>query len=427
MSALRTMMRWLLRLLLAALLLLPLSLVATAWLALDAKPLVVNDTIAFTPAHIERAQRLLERNDPRRMRPGVLRTMVLSQEDLELAANYLASRYARGAARLELLDGTATLRATFELPANPLGRYVNLDAALVEGSRLPTVDHLRVGRVPVPAFLCNWLLRSGLARFEGSSDYAIAADVIKKVSATPGMLQVAFEWSDAAASQIKSALVPVEDQARWRAYQARLVELAAAPGPVRALAFEQLLQPMLQLAQQRAAGGHAADEHRAMLVVLTFYVNGKGLAALVPSARTWPLPAHRTVTLAGRTDLPQHFTVSAALAATAGSPLSDAVGLYKEVDDARVGSGFSFADIAADRAGTRFGELATSTGAGSARLQPLVARGLQESDLLPEVRDLPEFMTEAEFKRRFGGIGQPPYRQLLGEIERRIAALPLYR
>ena len=145
------------------------------------------------------------------------------------------------------------------------------------------------------------------------------------------------------------------------------------------------------------------------------------------SARTWPVPARRTVTLAGRTDFPQHFTISATLAATAGSPMSDAVGLYKEVDDSRRGSGFSFNDIAADRAGTRFGELTTTRDAGIQRLQQVFARGLQESDLLPDVRDLPEFMAEAEFKRRFGGIGQAPYLKMVAEIERRIAASPLYR
>ena len=115
------------------------------------------------------------------------------------------------------------------------------------------------------------------------------------------------------------------------------------------------------------------------------------------------------VTLAGRSDFPQHFTISAVLAATAGSPLSDAVGLYKEVDDSRGGSGFSFNDIAADRAGTRFGELATATESGAARLYKFKARGLQETDLFPEVKDLPEFMPEPEFKRRYGGIGQPAY------------------
>jgi uncharacterized protein YfiM (DUF2279 family) len=183
--------------------------------------------------------------------------------------------------------------------------------------------------------------------------------------------------------------------------------------------LERLLGPLLQLARERAAQGDAALEHRAMVVVLAFYVNGKGLAALVPSARSWPVPARRVVTLAGRTDFPQHFTISAALTATAGSPLSDAVGLYKEVDDARRGSGFSFNDIAADRAGTRFGALAVA--------DPVLARGLREADLIPDVRDLPEFMAEPEFLRRFGGVGAPPYRRMMADIEQRIAALPLYR
>ena len=57
----------------------------------------------------------------------------------------------------------------------------------------------------------------------------------------------------------------------------------------------------------------------------------------------------------------------------------------------------------------------------------MVALSLQEADLLPDIRDLPEFMAEAEFQRRFGGIGQPAYLEMTGEIERRMAALPLYR
>ena len=41
--------------------------------------------------------------------------------------------------------------------------------------------------------------------------------------------------------------------------------------------------------------------------------------------------------------------------------------------------------------------------------------------------DLPEFMPEAEFKRRFGGTQGEPYRKMMKEIERRIAALPINR
>ena len=43
------------------------------------------------------------------------------------------------------------------------------------------------------------------------------------------------------------------------------------------------------------------------------------------------------------------------------------------------------------------------------------------------MRDLPEFMAQAEFVRRFGGVGQPRYQAMVDRIEQRIAALPLYR
>ena len=142
---------------------------------------------------------------------------------------------------------------------------------------------------------------------------------------------------------------------------------------------------MLRLAAERGAGGDAQAENRAVIAVVAFYVNGKGLAAIVPAAKDWPRPSPRTVTLKGRTDSPQHFTVSAALAANAGGTAVDAIGLYREVDDSRRGSGFSFADIAADRAGTVFGEFATRSPDSARRLQQRVAAGVRESDLMPEL------------------------------------------
>ena len=420
------MTRWFVRLLLLLLLGLPLACVALLWLAVDNTPLVA-ERINLMPNDIERAKQVLRRNDPRRMRQGILRTISLPQEDVSLAAGYLASRFARGSSRVLLLQGSSSVRATFELPANPLGRYLNIDAVLSETGRLPRFEQLRVGRVVVPSFLCNWVLESGITRLQGDANYAAAADVVKRVQMRDGMLTVQFEWSDAAAAQIKAVLVPPEDQERWRAYQAVLVTLTAGAPRGSPLTFDRLLVPLLQLAQNRAASGDLAAEHRAAIIVLTFYVNGKGLAALVPAAAAWPAPERKVVTLAGRTDYPQHFTISAALTVTVGSPLSDAVGLYKEVDDSRGGSGFSFNDIAADRAGTRFGEIAVGGVPATAKLHQLLARGLRESDLLPELTDLPEFMTEVEFKRRFGGVGQPAYVRMLADIEQHIAALPLYR
>jgi hypothetical protein len=245
------------------------------------------------------------------------------------------------------------------------------------------------------------------------------------------VLRVVFAWNDQLPAQLQAALVPPAEQERLLAYQTRLAELAEpahtpnTPGASRGVPLGSLVQAVLALAAERSAKAPAADENRAALVALAFYVNGKGLGAILPAAKNWPLPRARQVTLAGRGDTAQHFSISAALAATAGSPLADAVGVYKELDDANGGSGFSFNDLAADRAGTRLGALAVATD--QTRLRQRLAIGLKDTDLLPKVADLPEFMQAAEFTQRFGGVDGARYKKMQADIEARIGALGLYR
>ncbi len=388
---------------------------------------LVNRSAELKPKNIERALRLFRSNDPRKLRPGVLRTITVSQEDTDLAANYAAQHFGRGSASVVLQEGAATVRLSLPLPANPMGRYLNVNAELLETSGLPRFAELRVGRVGIPAPLANWALHRAIARFHEQEGMAAASDVIKSVSARAGLLRVVYDWNDALPAQLKATLVPPDEQQRLKAYQDRLLQFTQGMAPRRKLQLEELLQPLMALAAERAAQGNAAAEFRAAILCATFYINGKGLGAIVPAARDWEAPALHQVLVAEREDFPQHFSISAALAAAAGTPLADAVGLYKEVDDSRGGSGFSFNDIAADRAGTRFGALATGGGAGQQRLQQALARGLRQADIMPAWRDLPEFMPEPEFLRRFGGIGAPAYKKMMADIEQRVAALPLYR
>ena len=401
----------------------PVLVVAAALLAIDRQPLI-NRSAEIKPENIARAKRIVERNDPRKLRPGALRTIQVAAEDLDLALNYLANRYVRGSAAVVLQEGSASLRASLALPANPLGSFVNINAVMVEGAGLPTVEQLMIGRLPVPSFVANRLMQWALEEAQAETAVHAATDAVKRVTMRDGVLLVEYEWSERLPDAIRSAVLSNEDQARLKAYQARLSQVAAAGG-ASALPMEEVLRALLNAAEER--GGDAAAENRAALVSLAFFVNGKGLAAVIPAARDWPRPRPRNVTLGGRHDFAQHYSISAAIAASAGSPLADAIGLYKEVDDSRGGSGFSFNDIAADRAGVRLGELATASMVGARKLQRAAATRLGAADLLPDVKDLPEFMQEAEFKRRYGGVGAPDYKKMMAEIERRVAALAILR
>ena len=421
------LVRWLLGLLGAVLMVALLGAAAAVYLAVERHPLV-DTLINFTPEHIARAKLLLERNDPRQLRQGEVRTVTVSQEDLDLAMNYAANRLGRGAASAVLQDGSATVRLTFMLPSNPLGIYVNLTAVLVDSQDLPRLDELRLGRLPIPRQLAEWALRQVVAHTPGGADYVRALQqVLKRVVLRKNQVTVVYQWDDQLPDRLRSALVPAETVARAKAYQTRLAELTRVSTKGRR-PMSTLLLPLMELAHQRSTeAGHAVEENQTALLVLTLYVNGQNLTAIVPAARNWPVPGPGHVTLGGRDDFAQHFTISAALSATSGSPLSDAVGLYKEVQDSRGGSGFSFNDIAADLAGSRFGEQATASDASAIALQRRVAHATSDADLLPKVSDLPEFLPESEFKRRYGGIGAPAYNAMMRDIQQRLSALPLYQ
>ena len=65
-------------------------------------------------------------------------------------------------------------------------------------------------------------------------------------------------------------------------------------------------------------------------------------------------------------------------------------------------------------------------GCGALHLDALAA-GISDGDIIPMTEDLPEPMNEAEFKRRFGDVNGAAYRQMMSDIEHRLAGLALYR
>ena len=131
------------------------------------------------------------------------------------------------------------------------------------------------------------------------------------------------------------------------------------------------------------------------------------------------------MTLRGRRDLARHFAISAGIAAGSGSELADVIGAFKELSDSQGGSGFSFADLLADRAGVVLAEHAL--GPDAARLQSALAGRPPESMFMPAIDALPEGLQELEFRARYEDIDSEAYAAIKREVESRIASLPLYR
>ena len=214
---------------------------------------------------------------------------------------------------------------------------------------------------------------------------------------------------------------------------ARHVLEAAADVPDGDAGFLRLLEIAFAYAEDNSHGTDAVLPNRAAILALGKILGDDSVARV--GGRDLDLgPAddritlRRRILLGGRGDLSQHFWVSAALAALSDESRAVAVGLSKEaMDSTPGGSGFSFVDMAANCAGIRLAAVATRNSRSAHTIQTRIRQGVEVADLLPSIRGLPEAITRDQLQADYGGLGGAETRRLLGEIDRRIAELPLYR
>jgi len=187
------------------------------------------------------------------------------------------------------------------------------------------------------------------------------------------------------------------------------------------------MKPLFILAYQRSNLDSAIDENKMAIITINNYVNRK------ETKRYLSLPIATLNTeiryptyLYKRIDLAQHFIGSAAITSSMNNQVSKAVGEEKELSDAQGGSGFSFVDLAADKAGTRFGEMATSSADSARKLQKKMSEIKDYTDFMPDPSDLPEHMDDTEFKLRFESLDSSAYQELSKMIDGRILASPIY-
>ncbi len=376
----------------------------------------------ITPEQIARGKQIFEQNDPRRLRTGTIARVSIEQRDLDLAINYFVNQYTGGVAGLTIRQGRAIIKSTLKLPSNPLGNYLNLTLELKQTHSLPEIGHLSLGQLKIPGFIANNLSTSIYRLMLPDADWQALQAMIRKVGFINKQMIVTYKWHENLPTKLSGAFLPEQEQHRIEVYQQRLVMLTRASK--RHLSLTELTQPLFQLANERSRQGDPVAENRAVILVLTLYANRLTLNKIIPSLKSQYRPIWRTVTLNKRNDLSKHYLVSATLAAYAGTPLADAIGLYKELEDSKGGSGFSFIDMTANRVGTLMGELAVQNHSQAGKIQTFMTMA-QERDIIPKTADLPEYLTEQEFNRLYGGLQGPAYQKMMHKIEYRIAQLPI--
>lgn len=373
-----------------------------------------------------RARKILREGS--KTRPNELGTLELSKADLNLAANYLLNRYTQGAVDISMKPNKLKFIVAARLPDNPVGKYLNVTFRLgnVDDSSLPTLTKFKAGKLLLPSAAASYLIDFAIRHSSLNDYFLLATRQIKAVKIEPEKITVSYFSDLETLIQTRGLLSGTARTSAADAYQQKLAEIVRQHDPKWRLSLADLLRPLFALAYQRSTLNTAIEENKWVIFTVNDYVNQHETRRFLSSKTN--IKPHFPAFMYKRSDLAQHFIGSAALTASMNGQLSTAVGEEKELSDAQAGgSGFSFVDLAADKAGTRFGEIATSSPENARKLQKAVADIKSYLELMPDPTDLPEHMDAAAFKNRYGSTSTPAYQNLSATIDARIAATPLYQ
>ncbi|WP_411725616.1 hypothetical protein [Methyloglobulus sp.] len=373
---------------------------------------------AMSQADISRAKKILHEGS--KTRPDEIGTIELTKADLNLAANYLLNRFSKGRALIVLKTNKLKFIVTATLPENSIGKYLNITFRLGNeyGSQLPTLTKFKAGKLLLPSKVAAFVIDAVIKHTYLNEYFLLATDPIKAVTIDGEKITITYHPSQATLDTARDLLTYNNTSNNHaNVYQSKLVDIVRRHDPDWRLSLAELSKPLFALAYQRSSLDTAIEENRMVIYTINDYVNNQKIGA-VPY-----YPAF----LYKRIDLAQHFIGAAAITASANSQIAQVVGEEKELRDAQSGSGFSFVDLAADKTGTRFGELATASPASARKLQQTMATIKDYTDFMPDPRTLPEHMDEATFKKRYGAINSEAYQKVSKQIDALIAATPIYR
>jgi hypothetical protein len=382
----------------------------------------------LTRDDVVRAKKIL--HEGAKSKPDEIGTIELTQPDLNLAANYLLNRYSKSAAQIEFKNNAVRLTVTMTLPKNSLGQYLNISFRLGndDHSALPSLTKFKVGKLLLPAKFAAFVIDNTIRHTSLNEYFILATRPIKAVKIDQQKISIVYYSNMNTLIQARNFLTQGSASSNLDIYQQKIAEVISHHDPEWRLSLADLLKALFELAYQRSTIENAIEENKMAIMAVNNYVNRKetGQFMSFPGSKQTAEKRYPAF-LFKRIDLAQHFIASAAITASVNGQIAKVVGEEKELSDLQGGSGFSFIDLAADKAGTRFGEMATSSPENARKLQKAMSEIKDYSDFMPDPRDLPEHMDEAEFNQRYQSLDSATFQELSRQIDARITAMPIYK
>ncbi len=377
-------------------------------------------------------------------RPSASASISTTENDLNAIMAFASRGVKKFSGHAEITSRGLYFASSLRTPHNPFGNFLNVQFGLEPSLSGLKILEVSVGKIELPGGLALSLLRFALNMALDDEGGTKGLKAVKSVSFEGREMTINLEPVPDFRPQFvryKNLLKSYRDEAVLlgdpkvvRIYYMSLVKQAEALPKNRSRSLAKFMGPLFKMAKDRSdiKLTDRADENQAALLALAMFFGSHHFESLIGPVRTEEMSLKRfkkpKATLARRRDLMLHFIISAGLKVVSDEGIAYSIGEFKELLDAagKRGSGFSFADLAADRAGTHFARIVTNRQGGAIRLQRFLEGGMSENQFFPKISDLPEGLSKADFEQRYVNVEAAQYVDMVNEIDNRIARLPLY-
>ena len=405
-------------------------------LAMETAP-AVRKAATATGADATRAKAVLKKFYTLTESGADKRQMEISQSDMNSVLAFASRAVPTLRGEATVAPGGIRVASSLRVPGIPGGRWLNLRVAVAPSTRGLQLASVKLGTFDLPAGMVLPAARVLMDLVFGDRAGTIAVNSIDgiAINGRKAIVGVALTRADrkALTGRLKATartIANISGPDEVRGYYLA-IDKATADGRLKTKGSTvPYLRLAMELANQKAQGGDAQAEVQSALLALAIYCGHIKFERLIGDVVPENMRGKRNgcagTTLGGRADLRQHFVISAGLQAASNEGAAFTIGEFKELLDSarKKGSGFSFDDLAADRAGIRFATALLESEAPDR--QSLISRLQSERSIFPSISGLPAGLSESEFKRRFGNVDSAAYRNMLTTIEQRIDALPFF-
>ncbi|WP_163130181.1 hypothetical protein [Agarivorans sp. Alg241-V36] len=360
----------------------------------------------------------------------------LSQQQLDGLLALSSTAFKGLDADAAFTDSSLNLRGSIALPASIYHGYINSEISMHSSTQGLQFGQWKIGQLSLPGSMALYIAEKVAERLfpELQADELLAS--IKTVEL--GQQQVAFEIEPVEDLGLKVAGAyknlnqlkdPQAASLPVAVYYQKLSQLRKQYGEQQAISLYDYLYPLSFDVAMRGEQGDVLQEQQALVWAMAIFFSQGAFQKVMAQGFANDLTleaAPSNVTLAGRRDLLLHFVYSAGLSMAGEQGFSASIGEFKELfDSLEGGSGFSFADLAADRTGIEFAESAKDVNKTELFLTAMRA-ARSEQAFFPRIDDLAEGISEQNFAQVYGSTDSELYQQKVFFIDQRIAHLPAF-